>query len=68
MKSIKLSKDFVIYNGNQLIDYSNIKIVVKKIFKCSKDFNSNIKIPQIWHIALRKTYFIKGFCKKNLEK
>ena len=68
MKSVKLSKNFVLYNGNQLIDYSNIKIVVKKIFKCSQDFNSRIKFPQIWHIASGKPILLKDFARKIWKK
>lgn len=68
MKSIKYSKNFVLKNGDQLNDFSEIKTVIRKIYQ-SAHFKKGIrKYAQIWHIASGKSYLLRDFVKKIWKK
>jgi len=70
MKHAKKNKNIILYNGNQIRDYLNIKIAVKILYQ-SLDFK--VKIPkktfyEIWHVASGKSSTVKSFVQKIYKK
>jgi len=66
----KKNKDIILYNGNEIRDYLDVKIAVKIIYQ---SLNFKIKKPkktfyQIWHVASGKSSTIKSFVKKIYKK
>lgn len=66
----KKNKDIILYNGNEVRDYLDVRIAVKILYQ---SLNFQIKKPrktfyQIWHVASGKSSTIKSFVKKVYKK
>lgn len=67
VNACKKSKNFIVKNGNQFNDFSNIQSVIKKIYKSCK-FNEKEKYPQIWHVASGKPILLSKFAESIWKK